>query len=389
MASLPDRILEALQTASEPLARNEIFEKAGLQENDVNLHVFNMMRDNGKFDKFGEGRGTRYKLAKVIQPKVEKEIPDCKKEITAFAEGKGGIFSFADLTFPDLFSHHVRANLNEMIEAKIVEAIGSKRNRQYRLVAATPDYVEPTEGDKLKPTLDAIWPIINEIRKGITINALCEKLPEEPKHKIYKAMCHLVEENELEQFGERRSTTFSLPGEGEFGRTEIIKAGASEIIDKIMVVLLKMKAARPMILEQTLGVERRILDEALDTLVEEGRLRAFGERRSKMVALPAVSEDEVDEIRENQCAIIVGVDPFSTKLARPDLRRLAVTQRFGTSPFSIREIDGYVNSAEIKHAVSYAEIRSWFLEAMKSNDSEIDKLVGEASAPAGRSRRKS
>lgn len=389
MASLVDKIIGALQGASTPLTRNDIFDRAHVLDSEINIHIFNTMRDNGKFEKIGEGRGTRYKLAEVIQPKPKKEIPDCRKEIAAFAESKGGIFSFADIDLPDMFSHHVRANLNEMIEQKTVEPIGSKRDRMYRLVSATQGYVEPTEGDRLKPVLDVIWPVLLDIRKGITINTLCERLPNEPKHKIYKAICYLVDENELEQFGEKRGTTFSLPGEGEFGRDQIIEAGANEILDKVMSALSKLKAARPMLLEQTLVVDRTILNEAIDLLVEQGRLRSFGERRSKMVALPDISEDEVDEIRESQRLVIVSVDGFSGRLARTDIRRVAITQKYGEPPFSIREFGTYGGSTEIKHVLSYAEIRAWLLKEMKSDDQEVDKLVGEASAPTGRNRRKS
>jgi len=362
-----EKIVKVLAEAKEPLSRDEIFELAGLSNSDMNLHAFNLMRDHGKFEQDGKGRGTKYRLAVVKQPKVEKDIPDWKEQITTFALAKGGVFAFLDLDIPEAFGHHLRANLNEMITNGTVVPMGSKRNRTYRLASANVEIVEETEESKLKPTLDVLWPIINEIRKGITINGLCERLPLEPKHKIYRAMRYLADENELEQFGERRSTTYSLPGEGEFGHDEAVQAKAEDIKDKILEAVKTLKAARPLMLEQTLLFDRNVLNTALDDLVEDGRLKFFGERRGKMVALPHLTEEEIIDIRDGQISVMIGVDPFSARLARGDTHTIAVSQRFGVSPYIVRTFNQIATQTEVKRFLSYSEVRNWFLSEMKAD----------------------
>lgn len=360
-----EKIVETLTKTHVSLSRDEIFEIAGLHNNDTNIYVFNLMRDHGRFKQEGKGRGTKYRLAVTKQPKQKNDIPNWKPQITALAESKSGVFSFSDLDIPEAFSHHIRYNLNEMIAAGTIIAIGSKRNRIYKLSSSNVEISEETEKLKLKPTLDIIWPIINKIRKGITINILCEKLPLEPKHKIYKAMRYLADENELEQFGERRSTTYSLPGEGEYGHDEAVQVKANSIKSKIMETMKNMKAARPLILEQNLLINRNILDTALNELVDEGHLKFFGERRGKMISLPHLEEDEICEIRDEQISIVIGVDPFSSKLAQKNIKTIAITQRFGIAPFSLIMIDDITNVKELKKFITYSEVQDWFVTEME------------------------
>ena len=413
------RIQEALK-ATPLLTKFQLYEAADMSNTQDNDAVFKFLISNGTLLKIGEKRGTRYYLAtqnlsellekeaqdaaekaeepeeevvrkpKLSEDEVEERVGDAVKAIKAFGKEKS-LFSFDELTsgVEDFPAHILRRALRDLLdEDKLFETM-NKRGKRYSFNESEIDKAEDggrqVEVDKI---CHDILPFIKKKERGITTSMILEEFPEIRKHVLYLALNQLEEREQIERYGQGKSTSFSTKGMGEVEKIGSYTSDkVNEVKDRAREMVTNMRVVRPLILESKMDVDRRLLDTALDLLVEEGEFRYSGERRAKVIAVLDADEEEIANAREEQPSRSSEVcDGLSGIICNG--MAFASTQRDGIKIVSRKSLDYDPMSKTILHeSTDYGDFVAFMKELLRATDEDLDADARNGRINSGRSRK--
>ena len=388
------------------LTKFQLFEAAELSQTQDNEAIFKFLIQNGKLLKTGEKRGTKYYLASqnleellakqaedaavveeevVVEPKkakltedeVEDRVTEAKASIIKFGE-TNKVFSFDELTngVEDFPSHILRKGLRDLLDEETLFETMNKRGKRYSFDEVEIDKAE--DGGRqveIDQICKQVMPFFTKKAQGITTASILEEFPEIRKHVLYLALNQLEDEGKIERFGQGKSSNFSVAGKGEVEKIGSFNSDrVIEIKNRVRIMILEMRVVRPLILESKLDIERRLLDTALDMLVNDDKVFKYdGERRAKVIACLDADEDEITKARDEQ--------PSRSSEVCDDLSRLvcngysfAAVQRDGQE-IVVRRTANYdpTNKTILHDSASYGDFLNYMKELLHASNQDLDE----------------
>ena len=371
-------------------------------ESDV---VFKFLVGNGSILKIGEKRGTRYylkdqnidellKQKEIEQQTAVTEVEEAPKRREKMSDddinerlrtaqafvcefGKDDkLFSFDELTaqeseFP---AHVLRSAIHELLDAEKLFETSGKRGKRYSFNESKTDEVDDTrQGTEVSEIAQTVFAEIQKQKQGVTVSGLVEAFPDLKRYNIYIALQNLEDDGKIERFGSSRATTYSLTGLGsieKIGSFTVDEVNAAKT--RAYSMLIDKRVARPLILQTELNIDRKLLDTALDSLVEEGQLKYDGERRAKVVAVLSADEAEIAKAREEQVSLLSEVcDKLSAIVCSG--YSFAAVQKEGKITARRSPSFDPSNKTILHESNKYGDFLNFMKELVNATDGELDE----------------